>query len=99
MGINELETTLTGHSRWVLSLTTFMEQDKICLASGDYGSIMIWDLVNYNRIKTLSIPGDLYVSSITTYYDDGDDSWYLVSGHTDGSIMYWSDGMTYYIQK
>lgn len=86
-----LEATLSGHEHFILALTTFMIQDKLCLASGcNDGTIKLWDLANYDLLRTLSVPGKLPTRSLCTFYDAKDDVPYLVSGHTTGSTMWWS---------
>ena len=60
------------------------------LASGGYdGMIRLWDLMSYKLVKTLDGTSSP-IRSLTTYHENDSESWYLVSGHNDGSILLWS---------
>jgi len=89
----QIEATLKGNSYGVTSLTTFLVRGKTpCLASGGWdSSIKLFDLENYSYLRTLNVPESTTTYSLTTYDDKTTDTFYLVSGHYDGSIILWSD--------
>jgi len=82
----ELESSLADHLIGVNTLTT-IAMEKNCLASGNQNTIKIWDLENYCLIKTLSVGSP--TCSLTTYHDIINDISYLISGHKDGTILFW----------
>merc|ERR1712176_1107471 len=85
---NTLVSTFTGHSEWIDSLTTFMSEDRVCLASGGQdGTIQIWELENFIHIKTLTFLDSTRIWSLNTLYDNEKNTWGIVSGHENGNIM------------
>jgi len=87
-----LEATLTGGSSWVWTLTVCNIQESQYLASGGFdGMVRLWDLTTYDLVNTLEMPGASPIRSLTTYHENDSETWYLVSGHNDGSIVLWTD--------
>jgi len=96
----KLTTTLDTHSDSIYSLKIFetisnQGKQTLLLSGSRDGTIKIWDLDDFNMLRSLIIPSGIAPWALATSHElynvqNGEDL-YLISGHDDGTIVLWTD--------